>query len=240
MRDVGTEGREIRAQISLRVDAKTRDLALVVEREFGVGDVVATMGVGEERLGTLACPLDRTADLLRRPDADRLFGIDEDLRTETAAHVWRDHPKLVLRRDADEGGENEPRHMRVLARRVEREGVGARIVITDGRARLDGVRHQTIVDDVELGDMRGLCESRVSRGLVAKMPLIDRVVGRNVVDNRRALRHGGVHVDDRRQHGVIDIHLLGALARLRMGLGDDDGHVVANVAPAFMGDPSLE
>ena len=51
-------------------------------------------------------PVKWTADLARRPDADRLFGVDEDLRTETAADVRRDHAQLVL---------GQPQHERALS-----------------------------------------------------------------------------------------------------------------------------
>jgi len=52
-----------------------------------MGDMVAAMRIGEKGLGPIAGPFDRTPDLLRRPDHHRLFGIDENLRAETAADV---------------------------------------------------------------------------------------------------------------------------------------------------------
>ena len=85
-----------------------------------MGDVVAAMRVGEEGLGAVAGPFHRAPDLLGGPDADRLLGIDEDLGAEAAADIGRDHAQLVLRRDADEGRQHQPRHMRVLAGGVER------------------------------------------------------------------------------------------------------------------------
>ena len=101
--------------------------------------------------------------LLRRPQADDLFRIDEDLRAEAAADIGRDHAQLVLGRHADEGGDHEPRDMRVLRRVPEREAVGAGIVFADRGARLDRVRHQAVVDDVELGDVLGRLERGVGR-----------------------------------------------------------------------------
>ena len=167
---------------------------------------------------------------MRRPGANRLLGVDEDLRAEAAADVGRDDAELVLGREADEGGEHEPRDMRVLAGRVERQHVGAGIVFADRRARLHRVGDQTVVDEVELGHMRGLGESRVGRRLVAEMPVEDGVVGRGVVDLRLRRRGRLGEVGDGRQHAVIDVDLLGRVARLRVGLGDDDGDVVADVA----------
>ena len=121
----GREGREISAEIGDRMDAQAGDLAARVEREFGMRDMVAPVRVREKRLGPIGSPFDRPVDLLRRPDADGLLGIDEDFRAEAAADIGRDDAKLILRRKADEGREDDPRDMRVLARRIKRYRVGA-------------------------------------------------------------------------------------------------------------------
>ena len=94
------------------------DLAVGVQRELGMGDVIAAVRVGEEKLGPFGRPFDRTIDLLRRPGADGLIRIDEDLGAEPAADVGRDHAELVLGRKPDERREHEPSDMRILARRV--------------------------------------------------------------------------------------------------------------------------
>ncbi len=89
--------------------------------------------------------------LVRGPEADDLFGIDEDLGAETAADIRRDHAQLVLRRHADEGRDHEPRDVRVLAvvfQSVQR--VVARVVVAERRARLHRVRHQPVVDESSL------------------------------------------------------------------------------------------
>ena len=224
------EGRKIAAEIGDRVHAQAGDLAVRVDRQLGVRDMVAAMRVGEEGLGAVGGPFHRPVDLPGRPDADGLLGVDEDLRAEAAADVGRDHAELVFGRDADEGREHEPRDMRVLARRVEREDVGSGIVVADRRARLHRVRDQAVVDEVELRHMRGGGEGRVGRGLVAEMPVIDRVVGRDVVDDGLARLGGLGRIDDRRQHVVIDVDLLGRVARLSERVGDDDGDVVADIA----------
>ena len=165
---------------------KPDDLAVRVEREFGVRDVIAAVRVGQEGFGALGRPFDRPVDLLGRPGADRLLGVDEDLRAEPAADVGRDDAQLVLGREAHERGQHEPRDMRVLARRVERDRVGPRIVVAERRARLHRVGDQAVVDEVELGHVRRRGEGRVGRGLVAEVPVEDGVVGRE----RRALAAG--------------------------------------------------
>ena len=195
-----------------------------------MGDVVAAMRVGEEALRALGRPLDRTAaDALRGPDADHFLGIDEDLGAEAAAHVRRDHAQLVLRREAMEGGDHEARHVRVLAGGVERVVVHARVVVADRGARLHGVGDQAVVDEVDLRHMRRRLEGGIGRGLVADRPVEDAVVGRLVVD-LRLVAHGLRHVDDMRQHVVVDLHGGGGGLGLVLRLGDDDGDVVADVA----------
>ena len=194
--------------------AQRQDLAVLVERELGMRDVVAAMRVGHEGFGTLRRPLHRPVHLARRPQADDLFRIDEDLGAEAAADVGRDHAQFVLGRDADESRDDQPRHVRILRRVPEREVIGAGIVFGQRHARLDRVRHQAVVDDVELGDVLGGGEGRVHRLGVAERPFIDRVLGRHLVDLRAGLGLG--RIAHRRQHFVVDLHLLGGVARLRL------------------------
>jgi hypothetical protein len=212
------------------VHAQADGLALLVDGEFRMGDVIAAMRVGEEALRTLGRPFHRPPDLLRRPDAHRLFGVDEDLGAEAAADVRRDDAQLVLRRDADEGRQHEARDMRVLARRVERERVRARVVIADRSARLHGVGDEPVVDEIELRHMPGAREGGIGRGLVAEMPLVAGVVARDIVDDGRALGQRVGHADRRRQHVVIDDDRLARVFRLRVGVGDDDADMVADIA----------
>ena len=133
--------------------AQGQDLAVGVEREFRMGDVVAAMRVGQEEFRAVRRPFHRPARLARGPQANDFLRIDENLRAEAAADVGRDHPQFVLRRHADKGGDDQARHVRVLRGIPEREIVVAGVVFGERRARLDRVRHQAVVDDVELGDM---------------------------------------------------------------------------------------
>ena len=108
--------------------------------------------------------------------------------------------------------------------------LGAGVVFADRRARLDRVRHQAVVDDVELGDVLGRLERGVDRFGVAEMPLIDRVVRRDLVDLRRAWRLRLAGIGHRRQHLVIDFDLFGGIARLRQRFGDHHRHRIADMA----------
>ena len=223
------EGRKISAEIGFRVGAQRQDLAAGVHGELCRRDVVTTVRVGEEGFRALGDPFHRTADFLGCPDADRLFGIDEDLRAEAAADIRCDHAELVLGRDADEGGEDETRDVRVLARRVERELVLPCIIVANRGTRLHGVRHEPVVDDVELGHVRSFGERRVHRVLVAEVPLVDRVVRRFVVDLRLAGSLRASDIDDGRQLAVVHLNEADGVLGLIERLGDDDGDVVTDI-----------
>ncbi len=230
------EGREIGAHVGRRVDPEAEDLALVVGRELGMRDVIAAVRVRQERLAAVARPLHRPLQAPRRPQADDLLGVDEDLRAEAAADVGGDDAQLVLRRDADEGRQHQAGDVRVLARRVQREDAGAGIVVADRRARLHRVRHEPVVDDVEPGDVVRLGEGLLRLRLVAELPLVDEVAGGDLVDLGRALlprlrgiRHG---VEDL----VVDLDHLGGVTRLALRLRDHHRHLVADIAHRVAGD----
>ena len=212
------------------MDAQAGDLALGVERELGVRHVIAAVRVRQERFRSLRRPFDRPVDLLGRPRANRLLGIDEDLRAEAAADVRSDHAQLVFRRESDERREDEPRDMRVLARRVERDRIGSGVVFADRGARLHRIRDQPVVYEVELGHVRSPGKGRIGGSLVAHVPIEHGIVWRRVVDLRLTGIGGGRGVDGGRQLAIVDNYLLRRFARLCISIGDHDGDMVADVA----------
>ena len=175
-------------------------------------------------------PLDRHARALRGPEADDLFGVDVDLGAEAAADIGRDDPQLVLGRDVVERAHHQPRDMRVLRRRPAGVVVLGRVVVAERGARLHRVRHQAVVVDVDLGDVRGLGEGLVGRGLVADLPVEDQVAGCLGMKLRRAFLQGVGRMDDRRQLLIGDFDGLGGVARLGLGLGDDHRERLADIA----------
>ena len=229
------EGREVGAHVGDGLDPEAEELAVLVECELGMGGVVAPMGVGDEGLGAVGGPFDGTPDPLRGPDDYGFLGVDEDLRAEAAADVGRDHAQLVLGRDGHEGRQHQARHMRILAGVVEGVAVAGGVVLADRRARLDGVGDDAVVDEVEPGDVAGRGEGGVGRRPVADLPVVAGVAGHVVVHLHRALPVGAFDVDLRRQHLVVDDHGLGAVARLLLGLGDDDGDRVTDMANPLLG-----
>ena len=212
------------------------EVAVGVHGQLGVGDVIAPVRVRKEALGALGGPLHRPADPLRRQQTDALLGVDEDLGAEAAAHVRRDDAQLVLRRDADERRDHQARDVRVLAGGVERAALGAAVVFGERGARLDRVRHQAIVDQIDLGDVRCAGDRLIDRRLVAELPLVDRVARDVVVDLRRALVAGVCGRRARRQLLVVDLEQLGRIARLMVGLRDHAGDGVADIADLALGE----
>ena len=59
--NVRPELRQIGAEIGEDVDAQREKLAVVVERHFGLGDVVASLRIAEEMLGAVGDPAHRSA-----------------------------------------------------------------------------------------------------------------------------------------------------------------------------------
>ena len=202
-------------------------------------DMVTAMGIGEEAFAALGRPLDRTsADVLRGPDAGHFLGIDEDLRAEAAANVRRDDAQLVLRRQAMEGRNHETRDMRILAGRIERVVLAARIVGADRGARLHGIGDQAVVDEVDLGDMGRVAEGGVGCRFVADRPVEHPVVGSHLMDLGLGF-HGIGHVHNMRQHAVADLHRSRRGLGLLLGLGHHHGDMVADIANLALGEDRM-
>ena len=127
------EGRQVGAHRRGRVHAHGEELAVLVQRQLGVGDVIAPVRVGQKRFAALGGPLERPVDPLRRPDQRGLFGIEIDLRAEAAADVGRDDAHLVLRQAEHEGRHQQPLDVRVLAGDIERVAVVGAAVATPSR-----------------------------------------------------------------------------------------------------------
>lgn len=206
--------RQIRAHVGRRMHAHGEEIALRIERQFRMRDVVAAMRIGQEGFGALGRPLDRSADLFRCPRERHVFRVQEDLRAEPAAHIRRNHAHLGFGQAQHECRHQQAFDVRVLVGDVERVAVVlARIAGVDG-ARLDRIRDQPVIDDVELRHVRGFGKCRVGGRLVAVAPGVTGVVRHVVVDGGAGgIRSGGVHHGG--QFVVFDVdHLDGVLGDL--------------------------
>ena len=104
------------------------------------------------------------------------------------------------------------------------------MILPDRGARLDRVGADARVVDFQRNGVLGLGEGGVGRLLVAHHQRERDVVGRLVPHQRRAGLDRILDGDDRRQRLVLDLEQLGGVARLRLRLGDDERHAVADRA----------
>ena len=78
----------MRAHVVQRVDAQAEDFSVAVERELRGHDLVAPVGIAEERFGARRRPSDRAAAAAARgPQHQRVLGIAAALHAEAAADV---------------------------------------------------------------------------------------------------------------------------------------------------------
>jgi hypothetical protein len=101
--------------------------------------MVACLVIGQKDLAALGGPFDRAAELARKPEHERLLGIERTLCAEAAAHIGRHHTQLVLRQLQHEGSDQKSMDVWRLARGVECVFAGATVEFAGGGARLHRV-----------------------------------------------------------------------------------------------------
>ena len=122
------------------MNAHARDFATGIHGQFRFGHMVAAMGIAQETFRAFARPLDwTTTDKFGGPDAGHFFAVNKYLGAKTAAHIWRDHAKLVFRGKPVEGRDHQTGHMWVLAGGIKRVTFGACIIRANRRAGFHGV-----------------------------------------------------------------------------------------------------
>ena len=125
--DIGDEGLaadlQIGAEIGDGLHAHGQEIAVAVERELGIGDVVARLRVAQEGLRAGADPLDRPPGDLGGQQHQGDLVVDRRLHAEAAADVAGDDADLVLRNPQHELRQLLAERMRALQRRVD--GVAA-------------------------------------------------------------------------------------------------------------------
>ena len=208
-----------------------RNLASRVERQLDMGDVVAAVRVGHEAFRALGGPFDRLAHLAGGPGDDRLLGVMVDLRAEAAADIGRDDAQPRLRDVQHEGAHQQPDHVRVLAGRIERVLAGRAVELADRGARLHRVRHEPVVDEVELDDPRRLGDRGIDRGRIAEVPVVADIAGRLVGQTCGAPGFSASAASTTAgSTRVVDRDLLGGVARLPEALGDHHRDRIADMA----------
>src|SRR5258706_2759367 len=137
-------------------------MALLVQAERGVGDMVAALRVREERLVPARDPLHGPAQSPRRPDEQGLLRVVLALVAEAAADVARHHAQIRLR-DAELLAYIAADMVRRLGTDVERVAARRRAARLDRGAAQPGV-HQL---DLDLA-------ARACHRLLGRLPLAPR------------------------------------------------------------------
>ena len=158
---------------------------VVVEGELDLADIVAPVLVGEDDLGALAAPFDRTAELLCRPQGQAVLDILPALGAKAAADIVADHPDFALRHLEDHVGQHVAHPVRVVDVGIERVAVLAGIVSPDGATRLHVLGLHPADHIAPPDDVTGAGEGRLGLGLVAPFIGVGDVVGVLVPDPRR-------------------------------------------------------
>ena len=228
-RDQRREGRQIRAHVGLRIHPQAEKLAVGRARQFHFRDVVPAVGVGEEGFAAFSGPLHRPSHLFPSPGNGDFLRIVRNLRSETAAHVGRNHTQLVLGDAKHEGAHEQADHVRILTGGIQRVAVVGGIEFADSRPGFDGIRALAIVDQFQRGHVIRLGERRIGGLGIADSPRETTVVVQ-VVNGRRAFRQRRLHGDRRGEFVVVHGDRFGRVPGLLRGFGDDHGDHVAHEA----------
>ena len=176
-RDVGAEVGEIRPQVRHGRNPHRQELAVGIQRQIGMGDVVAAMVVAEEGFAPVGGPLDRPVQLAGGEQRQDVFRVHEDLHAEAAADIGRQHMELLFRLVEDLGGELGLEAVNALAGDVEHIAVG---IVDRGEAgpAFHRRRRDPVVDQIDADHLGGLGEAGLGRLLVALFPLEAEIAGR--------------------------------------------------------------
>ena len=114
---------------------------------------------------------------------------------------------------------------------VSRRGIVAR----DAGARLDRHHDDAVVHHLDLDDVRRLLH-RLRHGLGVALGEVEGEIARRLLPDRgRAGGERGHAVDDGGQRLVVDLDQLGCFARDLLAVGHDEGHRIADMAHAALG-----
>ena len=229
-RDERTELALIRAEIGDGRNLHGEYLAVLVQRHRRFRHMVAALRIAQEAFRAVRRPLHRPPQHLRREQHQRIFGIDEGLHAEAAAHVFRHHAQLLDRNLERVLGDIVAHRMHALAAGIERVMVAIRLVVTERRARLHRVHDDAVVDELELRHMMRGLHRRFGLLRIADVPVIGEVRAVLLPDHGRTGGNRTRRIGDGGQVFIVHHHEVGRIARLRRRLGHDHRHKVAHMA----------
>jgi hypothetical protein len=212
--------------------------SLRIERHFGVVDLRALVGGGEEVLRAVLDPLHRPAELDRHPGNQHLLGVEHhDLRAEAAADEGRDDPHLALREPEHRREAVADHHWR-LRGVPDGEAIGFLVPLRHYAACFDGRRSPPVVEEAAPQDK--MCALRGLRIVAARLAHVRRHIARDVVVHARRIgRESVLEVYHGRKRLVVDRDRGRRVFREITALGDDERHRLARVAHLVLGERHL-
>ena len=225
-------GGDVGADAGQHVQAQAEDPAIRIQSERDLAHVVAAVLVGQHRLGALAAPLHRPAQLLRGPEHQPVVDILPALDAEPAADILHQHAHLALGYPEDVVGEHVAHAVRVVHVGVERVAILARVIGPDRAARLHVLRVHAGDDVATPHDIGRGSEGRVGCRAVTPFGGVGDVVGVLVPHQRRVGACSGADVGDGRQCLVRDLHELCRVLRLGERIGDHHRDGIADITRA--------
>ena len=179
-------------------------------------------------LAAVAVPLDRPADLLRRPDDQRHLREQAAAQSETAAHIGADQAQSGDRHFQRMLGEQVAVVVRPLGAGPQGVTVGHGIVFAERRPRFHRVLGQPA--DLQVGgdDVGGCLEDGLDRLEVAH-GLAEADIVAQIGPDQRCIGIDRVRrFDHRRQFLIVDLDQFRRVAGLVHGFGDDEGDRIAD------------
>ena len=223
----GRDELQVRPHVHQQLHPVGVDLPLFRGRELDLLDEIAPMGRGEISLGALLDPLDRASEPPRQCEADRLLGVDVELRAEPAAYIRRDDTELGFR--YSEGhGEGDPGDVRDLRGRPHGKLAGSRHRLHHYAAGLDGVRDEPRLKVPLLYHNLRILERGVDIA-VTERPGVAAIRAEILVHERSAVGERRLDLGDDGQWLIVHLHQLGGVLRLGPARRNDHRHRVTEV-----------
>ncbi len=159
-----------------------------------------------------------------------MLGIDKRLHAKAAADIAGDDAHLALVLAHNPVHQLVEHEVHALAAGMEIDAAGGGIPFGDGVARLHRYGGDSVVDQVDFGDVVRLCKCLVGGRSVAVDPVEDDVAGDMIVQLRRPGPGGGDAVDDRGQRPIVDSDGLSGVFGLLQRLCNNEGDRFADIA----------
>ncbi len=206
------------------------EVSVGVEGEGTIDHGVAGVIVGQQMLAATAAPFDRPAERLGGEQQADVFRIRLFLAAERTADIvganmqpgaWDAHRVLAQRAHEE---------LHALGRRDQFEALLFGIIPRQATARLDGIGHDALVEQLEPGDMGGAREGLIDGRRIAEMIAQADVFSGIRPQHRRTPGRGRRKVGDGCQRLDVEHDLLGGVGGLRWRVRDNHGNRIADMA----------